>query len=355
MDANTKPTFYEHEAREAFRRSLRIQPDRIRRTKVSLCQLLEPVDQALSRLDPVDHEAAREWFDWEPLRVVEARESSLDRSVKMVLECRDGARIETVLIQAETPRTSVCVSTQVGCRAGCTFCATARMGLLRNLTASEITEQIRLAGQRSLQGNRRLRNVVFMGMGEPLHNEQNLYQAIDWLLDPQLFALPHRKVTVSTVGIPDAMRRLVERYPGIQIALSLHSAKPDLRAKLVPWTRQTDWQELRETVQWIAKQPRMHRHQGPIMIEYIMIQGVNDSLDDAQALLDYLDGAFCIINLIPYNAISFAPNWQPTLRPDRERFANYLRDAGIFTTIRYSMGSDVQAACGQLVQSTHAS
>jgi 23S rRNA (adenine2503-C2)-methyltransferase len=349
-ESTPRPSFYDHDARESFRRQRRIQPDKIRRAKFALCQLLEPIDKALARLGGEDHRAALDFFDWQSLDIVEVRQSALDRSVKMVVACRDGARMESVLLQAETSRTSVCVSTQVGCRAGCTFCATARMGLVRNLTATEIVEQIRLAGQRSLQGQRRLRNVVFMGMGEPLHNEQHLHQAIEWLLDQQLFALPARKVTVSTVGIPDAMRRLVERFPGIQIALSLHGATPELRSKLVPWTRQTDWDELRETVQWIAKQPRLHRHQGPIMIEYIMIQGVNDSLQDAQTLIDYLDGAFCIINLIPYNPISYAPNWQPTARPERERFANYLRDAGIFTTIRYSMGSDVQAACGQLVQ-----
>ena len=134
------------------------------------------------------------------------------------------------------------------------------------------------------------------------------------------------------------------------MALSLHSARPELRAKLVPWSRNYSWQDTKDAVRYVATRPRLHRHQGPLMIEHIMIDGVNDSEQDADALIDYLDGLFVMINLIPYNPNSYVQNWQPTPRERRGLFAKRLREAGFFTTIRYSMGSDVQAACGQLVQ-----
>ncbi len=344
-------TIFCRRSAEAFRKRHRIQPDDLRRVKFAYCQLLESAESALTRFGPELVHDATNFFDWNHLQVLSEHRSAVDDSSKIVLQTRSGDRIETVLLQAATSRTSVCVSTQVGCRAGCTFCATARMGLRRNLHASEIVDQVRIAAQRSLQRGRRLRNVVFMGMGEPLHNEAGLHQAIEWLLDQQLFAFPPRKITVSTVGEPVALRHLVDRFPGIQIAVSLHSADPKLRTRLVPWTRQTDWDELRDTIRWISRQPRSHRHQGPIMIEHIMIEDVNDSLEDAQKLCTYLDGAFCIINLIPFNPIPYVSQWRPTPRPKREAFANYLRQAGYFTTIRYSMGGDVGAACGQLVQS----
>jgi 23S rRNA (adenine2503-C2)-methyltransferase len=151
------------------------------------------------------------------------------------------------------------------------------------------------------------------------------------------------------------MRRLIDRFPGIQIALSLHSAVPAKRAKLVPWSRRYSWQEVQDALRYVANQPKTHRHQGPVMIEHIMIDGVNDSDEDADALIQYLDGMYVMVNLIPYNATDFVQQWQPTARARRGDFAMRLRNAGIFTTIRYSMGSDVQAACGQLIQKMESS
>ncbi len=189
-----------------------------------------------------------------------------------------------------------------------------------------------------------------MGMGEPLDNEVELHAALDRLLDSAGFDLPPRRLLISTVGIPDAMRRLVDRYPGVQLAVSLHSARPELRAKLVPWSRRHSWDELREALRYVADRHATHRHQGPVMIEHLMLAGVNDRRDDAEALVAYLQGIRAHVNLIPYNPIPWGPSWQATPRSERDTFANVLREAGIFTTIRYSMGSDIQAACGQLVQ-----
>jgi 23S rRNA (adenine2503-C2)-methyltransferase len=226
------------------------------------------------------------------------------------------------------------------------------MGLHRNLSSDEILEQVLVAAQLTSGEGRRLRNVVFMGMGEPLHNEDELYSAIRFLTSPRAFNMPPRRLSVSTVGVPDAMRRLIDSFPGIQMAFSLHSPRPELRAKLVPWSRRYTWHEVQDALRYVATRPKLHRHQGPVMIEYIMIAGINDSDQDADALVEYLSGLTVMINLIPYNQTSFVPNWQATSRERRGEFAKRLREAGFFTTIRYSMGSDVQAACGQLVQ-TH--
>lgn len=346
-----RPTLFDVEAMGHFRRRHRIDPQVMRKMRYSRFQLHEPCEKSLERLGPEHAVRAFEEFHVAPLKIYQRRDSTIDPSVKLVLETEDQHRLETVLLRSGPSRTAVCVSTQVGCQAGCPFCATARMGLKRNLHYAEILEQILVAARITRGESRRLRNIVFMGMGEPLHNEENLYRAIEVLTDPDMFNMPYRRITVSTVGVPDAMIRLIETFPGIQMALSLHSAKPELRSKLVPWSRKYSWEETREALRHVATKPKTHRHQGPVMIEHIMIEGVNDRDEDADALIEYLQGMYVMINLIPYNSTSFVQNWKPTPRERRSEFAMRLRNAGIFTTIRYSMGSDVQAACGQLVQS----
>lgn len=344
------PSLYSLTAVEAFRRQQRLDPEKIRKFRYSLYEQHRSVEESLGLLGPEHREAASEYFNLSVLSVTQRLDSKVDPSIKLVFETQDGHRLETVLIRSGQSRSAVCVSTQVGCMAGCPFCATARMGLRRNLTSAEIVEQVLVAAQMTRVDQRRLRNIVFMGMGEPLHNESELYAAIEFLTHPRAMNLPPRRLSVSTVGVPDAMRRLIDTFPGIQMAFSLHSARPELRAKLVPWSRRYSWEETRDALRYVATRPKLHRHQGPVMIEHIMIQGVNDSDEDADALIEYLDGLFVMINLIPYNPNSFVQNWQPTPREQRGQFAKRLREAGFFTTIRYSMGSDVQAACGQLVQ-----
>jgi 23S rRNA (adenine2503-C2)-methyltransferase len=346
----SRPSFHDEQEVEKFRRQFRIDPDRIRRTRYALYQMFDDFETAFQRLGESEKAAALDYFGRLKLEVVERHNSNLDGSTKLVLQTTDGYRIETVVIRAATSRTAVCVSTQVGCQAGCPFCATARMKLHRSLNSYEIAEQVLLAAWEAKATNRRLRNVVFMGMGEPLHNEESLYGALDMLMSPTAFRIPPRRITVSTVGIPDAMIRLADRFPGIQIALSLHSAIPEKRVKLVPWTRQITWNDLHESLRDIANRPRLFREQGPVMIEHILIRDLNDGEEDADALIEYLKGIPCIINLIPYNPIPTIASWHSTPRERRELFSRRLRQAGIFTTIRYSMGSDVQAACGQLAQ-----
>ncbi len=338
------------DAVEAFRRRQRLDPEQIRRFRYLLYQQHRSLDESLEALGTSNAEVARQCFEMQVLKVVECLKSSVDPSLKLVLETHDGHRLETVLIRAGKSRAAVCVSTQVGCMAGCPFCATARMGLRRNLTSAEIVQQVLLAAQITRIDDRRLRNIVFMGMGEPLHNEAELYETVRFLTHPKAFNMPPRRLSVSTVGVPDAMCRIIDEFPGIQMAFSLHSARPELRARLVPWSRRYSWEEVHDALRYVATRPKLHRHQGPVMIEHIMIEGVNDSDADADALIEYLQGLYVMVNLIPYNPTSFVQNWKPTSRERRGQFAKRLREAGFFTTIRYSMGPDVQAACGQLVQ-----
>jgi 23S rRNA (adenine2503-C2)-methyltransferase len=346
---NSRPGLLNRSAVDEFRRVHKIDPHQIRRMRYTLFQLHAEPEVALEQLGPAHAHSARETFRMSCLTVVQQQDSSLDNSSKFVLAADDGERLEMVLMRS-SKRVTACVSTQVGCQAGCSFCATARMGLRRQLSAPEIVEQVLIAARAVRSEGSRLRNIVFMGMGEPLHNETNLHEAIELLTSPDGCAFPMRRVSVSTVGEPAAMLRLADRFPGIQIALSLHSARPELRARLVPWTRQIDWQELHAAVRNIATRPLTYHHQGPIMIQHIMIAGVNDTSEDADALIEYVRGFVCIVNLIPFNSIAPIQSWQPSSREHRDWFAGRLRAAGVYTTVRYSMGSDVAAACGQLIQ-----
>ncbi|MCA9185761.1 MAG: 23S rRNA (adenine(2503)-C(2))-methyltransferase RlmN [Pirellulaceae bacterium] len=346
-----RPTLHDVRALDDFRKRFRIDPYRIRRMQYGLYRMFEPQQHAMARLGPEAEQRAYEHFDTIPLHLSSRHDSQVDGSTKLVLQAHDGARWEAVLMRAFTGRTSVCISTQVGCQAGCPFCATARMGLKRNLSTAEVLEQVLIAGRLAKEEGRRLRNVVFMGMGEPLDNESVLFESIERLAADDGCAFPLRRLLVSTVGVPDAMCRLIDRFPGIHMALSLHSAKPELRNRLVPWNRRHGWDELRGALAYVAARHNQHRHQGPVMVEHILVDGMNDSREDAEALIQYVRGLRVHVNLIPYNPIPGGPPWLPTPRPHRDHFANWLREAGIFTTIRYSLGSDIQAACGQLAQS----
>jgi 23S rRNA (adenine2503-C2)-methyltransferase len=254
--------------------------------------------------------------------------------------------IEAVLMRTGTGRVSLCISSQVGCAAACGFCATGQMGIARNLSATEILDQVVLAGEHLAREDRLVRNIVFMGMGEPFDNGEALYEAIKALLAPELCHYPPRRVLVSTVGIPDAMLRAARRFPQVNLALSLHSVRQSVREELIPLAKMFSIEELRAAVAAVNK-----IQQNSVMIEYLMLAGVNDSPDDAAELAAWLEGLDVHVNLIPFNPIDSAPHLRTTARTDRDAFAGILRAAGFVTTIRYSLGADVAAACGQLVQS----
>jgi 23S rRNA (adenine2503-C2)-methyltransferase len=182
-------------------------------------------------------------------------------------------------------------------------------------------------------------------MGEPFHNEAAVYEAVASLLSPELFHHTPGRILISTVGIPDAMVRCARRFPAVNLALSLHSVRQDVRERLIPLAAKYSLDDLRAAVAQVNE-----IQQNTVMIEYLMLAGVNDAAADARQLVDWLSGLNVHINLIPYNPITTAPRLRTTERPERDAFAAILRDAGCITTIRYSLGADIAAACGQLVQ-----
>jgi 23S rRNA (adenine2503-C2)-methyltransferase len=253
----------------------------------------------------------------------------------------------------KTPRATACISSQPGCGVGCPFCATGKLGYQGNLTASEIAEQVYWVGRQAALRGRQLRNVVYMGMGEPLHNFQQVLESLELLTHPKLFGLPQRCITVSTVGVPNAMLKLAQHFPNVKIALSLHSADPAQRRQLVPKAI-ADLEVLRETIRQL-NQLQCDR----VWLEVVMLGGVNDSQHHARQLISFCNGLRVEVNLIPYNPISKLqanstepiselPQFTSSTQADREAFAQALRSAGIRASIRTSFGSQSSAACGQL-------
>jgi len=269
---------------------------------------------------------------------LERHDSKTDGATKLVFQClEDGAKVEAVILRIASGRTSLCISSQIGCAADCQFCATGAMGFIRNLTAAEMLDQVLLAKRLLREEGRQLRNVVVMGMGEPLHNEENLFQCLETLRDPRFFNLVERHLMVSTVGVPDAMVRFHERFPGIQLALSLHSARQEVREQLMPIARFQPLEKLKAVFPSIGK----------LMIEYLMLKGVNDGPEDLAALIELLRGTDAHINLIQFNAHPGA-KYEPVMPEARKAFGDALKNAGFKVTLRYSLGEDIAAACGQL-------
>jgi 23S rRNA (adenine2503-C2)-methyltransferase len=269
------------------------------------------------------------------LELLERHDSQRDGATKMVLRAADGHKIEAVILRIATGRTSLCISSQVGCAADCQFCATGKLGFIRNLTAAEMLDQVLLAKRLLREEGRTLRNVVVMGMGEPLRNEENLFQCLETLRDPRFFNLSDNHLLVSTVGIPDAMLRFAERFPKIRLALSLHSARQEVRERIMPISKAHTLEMIKRVL------PRK------LMIEVLLLKGINDSPEDLSAMIEFLSGIQSHINLIQFNPHPGA-QFEPVSKEVRKAFGDELKRAGFKVTLRYSLGDDIAAACGQL-------
>jgi 23S rRNA (adenine2503-C2)-methyltransferase len=295
---------------------------------------------------PAEHQQAfAEQVAFHSLQLQGRHDSQVDGASKLIFRTDTGLLLESVILRIASGRTALCVSTQVGCAAGCCFCATGTMGLARNLSAGEILDQVIWANALLKTEQRAIRNVVFMGMGEPFHNEDALYQSIERLCSPRGCSLSPRRILVSTVGVPEAMVRFADRFPRVGLALSLHSARQALREQMIPLARRYTLPQLRAAVAHVTAVGRQ-----PVMIEYILFEDLNDTAQDVQALTELWAGIAVHINLIPYNPIEAAPGLIGTDNRRRKAFAACLRDAGFTVTVRYSLGADVAAACGQLVR-----
>ena len=275
-----------------------------------------------------------------------------DGTVKYVFGLPDGKRIESVLLFDDGRRT-LCVSTQVGCAMGCVFCATGRLGLARNLTAGEIVDQANLIDsvlntryanneQQVSSIAHRVSNVVFMGMGEPLANYDEVLKAVRILNHSKGRNIGIRHLTISTCGLPEAIERLADEDISPRLAISLNAPTDAIRQKLMPITKKYPLARLLKAVEVYQ-----HKTRNRVTFEYCLIKGVNDSALHVRMLIKRIRGVLCNVNLIEYNPHSGC-NLRPSGRDAIGRFAKVLKESGIETTVRLKKGQSISAACGQL-------
>jgi 23S rRNA (adenine2503-C2)-methyltransferase len=286
-----------------------------------------------------------------PLRSLRVRthlQSPTDGSHKVLFELEDGTTVETVLIPSsgseETRRYTVCVSSQVGCPAGCTFCATGLSGFGRNLAGYEIFDQVMYFAHALRPEGRRVTNVVFMGMGEPFLNTPSVRDAVQRLTDPAGFGLGQRHITVSTVGIVPQIRKFSEWGGGVNLAISLHAPNDTLRTSLVPYNQRFPIADILDAARDYIE--ATHRR---VSFEYVLLKDTNDSpqlaRELAKLLVPFRGGAH--VNLIPWNPFREG-RFIRSEGPNADAFVRELRAGGVNATIRYSKGLDISAACGQL-------
>jgi len=276
---------------------------------------------------------------------VDTDQLSVDGTRKWLLELPDGNRIESVFIP-EDDRGTLCISSQVGCALDCSFCSTGRQGFSRNLTVAEIISQVWIANnllEEEKKPGRKITNVVLMGMGEPLLNFDNVMKAIDVMMDDFAYGLSKRRITVSTAGVVPAIERLAERHD-VQLAISLHATRDELRNDIVPINKKYNLDMLLEAChKFMAQRSPRSR----LTIEYVMLAGANDSKQDAEELIKLLDGLSVLINLIPFNPFPDS-GYKTSSNNAVHRFQDVLMAAGLITVIRKTRGEDIDAACGQL-------
>jgi 23S rRNA (adenine2503-C2)-methyltransferase len=272
-----------------------------------------------------------------PLKLVHTVGLGQSRTKKLLFELELGEQVETVLMQ-EGKRTTVCVSSQVGCALDCKFCATATMGFLKNLTAGEIVDQVL---QARMLTSRRITNVVFMGMGEPLLNYKQVVTAARILNDPEALNLGARRITISTAGVIPGIRRFIDEGLRFKLAISLNAVTQEQREKIMPITKTHPLPELVT----LAHQYYQQSHR-PVTFEYVLLSQVNDRPEDARQLRQLIGSLPCKLNVIPYNEIG--NDFQRPSEADLDAFLRELRQVPFTVTVRRSKGVDIQAGCGQL-------
>ena len=280
-----------------------------------------------------------EHFRFSPFEVVN-HQISRDQTEKLLLRLHDGELVECVLMR-DPDRRTVCISTQVGCAMGCVFCASGLLGVKRNLTPTEIIEQV-LVLHRMMKDDERITNVVVMGIGEPLANYRSLMQSLTFLTDEEGFGLGARRITVSTVGLPDKIRELAQSGQQFNLAVSLHAPNDVLRSEIVPINKSIGIQEILDAAdEYFTLTGRR------ISYEYVLMAGINDRPEHAEELAFILRGRNAHVNLIPMNGVNELVMTAPR-DPDTQEFLQILQYEGITATVRKRKGADIDAACGQL-------
>lgn len=273
---------------------------------------------------------------------VDKMQRSEDGTIKNAVMLHDGMIVESVLIPTEK-RITACVSSQVGCSLACKFCATARLKRMRNLNPDEIYDQVvAIKEQAELFFNRPLTNIVFMGMGEPLLNYNNVLEAINKITDPKGLAMASKRITVSTVGVAKMIKKIADDGVKFNLAVSLHSAIDKTRSSIMPINDSTPLEELGEALKhWYAKTKKK------VTYEYVVWKGINDKEEDARALLKFAKIIPSKVNLIEYNSID-DPTFQQASQESLRMYQDILESNGITARVRISRGKDIDAACGQL-------
>ena len=273
---------------------------------------------------------------------VDQMQRSKDGTVKNAVRLHDGLIVESVLIPTES-RTTACISSQVGCSLDCEFCATARLKKMRNLNPDEIYDQVAAINKESLlYFNHKLSNIVYMGMGEPLMNYNNVLKSIEKITSPEGLGMSPKRITVSTSGIPKMIKKLADDEVKFNLAVSLHSAIDEVRAKIMPFSKAFPLKDLKESLEyWYSKT------ESRVTYEYIVWKGINDSREAINALVKFCKYIPCKVNLIEYNPIDDGEYQQANTQAVDDYIA-VLEMNDIIVNVRRSRGKDIDAACGQL-------
>lgn len=261
---------------------------------------------------------------------------------KIVFKLKDGFLIESVLMKHQDKRYTVCVSSQVGCKMGCEFCATGQQGFKRNLTASEILDQVLFFARILKKNNEKITNIVFMGMGEPFLNYDNVLEAIRILNNKDGLNIGARHISVSTSGIIEGIKKITKEPLQINLAISLHAPNNELRTKLMPINKIYPIEKIMTAVDDYIKKTKRK-----VMIEYLMIKNVNDCREHAKELALLFKKPLCFVNLISFNPVGHS-EFKPSPGFKIERFKEVLENSGIIVTQRHRFGREIKAACGQL-------
>ncbi|GHV67184.1 putative dual-specificity RNA methyltransferase RlmN [Bacteroidia bacterium] len=296
--------------------------------------------EAMNNLPEALRSSLAEHFFFDTLSA-EQVQTAADGTTKTAWKLHDGLHIESVLIPGKE-RFTVCVSSQVGCKLGCLFCATASLGFKRNLSVGEIFEQVVKAKSEAEKRGGSLSNIVLMGMGEPLLNYENVLTAIARITAPEGMGMSPSRITLSTVGIAPQIKQLADDNVRFNLALSLHSAKEEVRKALMPIAKMYSLNELADSLKYFVAKTDTRP-----TFEYLLLKGVNDSLDDAKALAVYCRQFPVKINIIEYNENKFS-DFQASDEKQRNSFVAFLESKNIIVNVRRSKGKEIAAACGQL-------
>ncbi len=278
------------------------------------------------------------------LKPSKEKKSSDGSTHKVLFELQDGEMIESVLMKFEDGRNTVCVSSQVGCMMNCKFCATGKLSFKRNLTYEEIADQVLYFSIILKKENKSISNVVYMGMGEPFLNYEEMSKSIDMLRDDAALSIGSRSITVSTCGIVPEIKRFAKQFRQVNLAVSLHAPSDEIRNKIMPISIKYPLDDLMDACDSYIQET--HRR---VTFEYVMLDGINDTEKNAYELANLLRGMLCLVNIIPYNETSIK-GINGASKEKIKKFKNILDSNHIQTTVRVSLGRDIDAACGQLAR-----